>query len=253
MISISKFIAPLLSVLVISFSANALDVRQALNEELQILTLLEPTVETVDSAQLYYFQESINEILTMMDVNVKAGDQELSFAAMTLLQALVRNYQASTSFFGWDNPPDDFSIYTPATEAPLKQLQASYISIQKSFGFDDSPYTTITESTFRKMQKLLKDLEQLPLDDETKKLLRSLWAPIGNVVAVSVAELGDTTCVYKEAQLVVLQIREIYPQLTQISSATAGYNMVRSLIGLNEIYAGFSKLDQTTVIGSCVP
>src|SRR5690606_3860298 len=71
--------------------------------------------------------------------------------------------------------------------------------------------------------------------------LRSLWMPIGETIAV--ASQGDRPRAFEKAQIVIEELRMLYPYFDQISASNAGFDNTLELQGLAEFYADFAPMD----------
>lgn len=222
-----------------------------LNQQLGLLSTIEPTVERIDQARLLVVRKAIEAVIADIRDNKTAGRSEITFQTMRLLQYLIIQYRFSTAFFGWQETPSLLSIYTPQTQVPLTKLKQSYEDLQKSFGIDDTPYTKITSYYFRQMEKLVRQVEQLPLDETFKASLHELLSPIGHTVAI--AEQGDRPKTFRAAKEVLPMIKALYPQFNRLSSTSAGYAAILELQGLTETYAEFAQVDDddSDKNGSC--
>lgn len=212
-----------------------------LEQQINILNTLSPFVERIDQARLLVIKNSVKVVLEDIQNNLSQSRPTTTFQTIRLLQNLIIQYRFSTAFFGWSTPISITSIYSPSIEEYLNELKALSKNIEKNFGLDDSPYTQITANTFKQMQKLLKQLETLPLNDNFKKDLRLLWRPIGETIAI--AEQGDRPRAFEKAKIVIEDLRRLYPQFDKVSASAAGFTNVLELQGLAEFYAEFAQMD----------
>ncbi len=192
-------------------------------------------------ARVLVVKNSAQAVVNDMEKNLREGRKEVTFQTLRLVQNLIVQYRFSQVFFGWTVPRSITSIYTEATAAQLNSLKSLSEAIVSEYGYDDSPYTQITANTFRQMQRLLKQLEDLPLDKSLKAQLRALWPPIGETIAV--AEQGDRPKAFEKAVVVIRLLRALYPLFGEISSSDAGFPMIMELQGLAEFYAEFAQMD----------
>ena len=229
--------------LLLSMAAKAGDeeVVTNLKDQLNILNTLSPFVERVDQARLLVIKNSVNAVLEDIQSNLAQSRPTTTFQTIRLIQNLIIQYRFSTAFFGWSTPISMTSIYSPSIEEYLNELKVLSKSIEQNFGLDDSPYTQITANTFKQMQKLLKQLETLPLNENLKKDLRSLWRPIGETIAI--ATQGDRPRAFEKAKIVIEDLRRLYPQFDKVSASAAGFTNVLELQGLAEFYAEFAQMD----------
>jgi len=214
---------------------------EPLYQQVGLLDFMSPYVERVDMARLLVVRSTVNGVIQDMEANLREGRKEITFQTLRLIQNLIIQYRFSQVFFGWTEPRSITSIYTPQTGDSLAKLKTLSENLVKEYGFDDSPYTQITANTFRQMQRLLKQLEDLPLDAKLKAELRALWMPIGETIAV--AEQGDRPKTFEKAVPVIRQVRTMYSEFDQISSSQAGFAMIMELQGLTEFYAEFAQVD----------
>jgi hypothetical protein len=240
-ISLLCLLAILITTILSTTAEANSEVNNNLNQQIRILETISPFVERIDQARLLVIKNSVHIVITDMKANVEAGRPETTFQTMRLIQNLIIQYRFSQVFFGWTEPVSMLSIYTPSIEEYLVKLKDLSKKIEKDFGLDDSPYTQITANTFKQMQKLLKDLESLPLESNFKKDLRNLWRPIGETIAI--AEQGDRPRAFEKAKIVVEDLRRLYPFFDQVSTSAAGFSQVLELQGLAEFYAEFAQMD----------
>lgn len=210
-------------------------------EQIQLIDNISPFVERVDLGRLMVVRKSVETVKDDMETNVKNGRREVTFQTLRLIQNLIIQYRFSQVYFGWTEPRSITSIYTEISAQDLAALKSHYEAVVSEYGYDDSPYTQITANTFRQMQKLLQQLESLPLDESFKTQLRALWMPIGETIAV--AEQGDRPKTFEKAIPVIQNIREMYPLFDRLSSSDAGFPMILELQGLTEFYAEFAQVD----------
>jgi hypothetical protein len=213
-----------------------------LTEQVKLMSDISPYVERVDMARLLVVKNTSQSVIDDMVKNVATGKKEVTFQTLRLIQNLIIQYRFSQVFFGWTDPRAITSIYTPQTEQSLARLKTLSEQLVNEYGYDDSPYTQITANTFRQMQRLLKQLEDLPIDSALKAKLRALWMPIGETIAV--AEQGDRPKTFEKAIPVIRQIQAMYSEFDRISSSQAGFPMIMELQGLTEFYAEFAQVDQ---------
>ena len=212
-----------------------------LYQQVGLIDFMSPYVERADMARLLVVRNTVNGVIQDMEGNMRQGRKEITFQTLRLLQNLIIQYRFSQVFFGWTEPRAITSIYTPQTGESLAKLKALSEGLVKEYGYDDSPYTQITANTFRQMQRLLKQLEDLPLDPLLKAELRFLWMPIGETIAL--AEQGDRPKTFEKSIPVIRQIRKMYPEFDRISSSQAGFAMIMELQGLTEFYAEFAQVE----------
>lgn len=210
--------------------------------QIALIEAISPYVERIDLARLLVVKNSVAAVKTDMEANIANGKNEITFQTLRLIQNLIVQYRFSQVFFGWTEPRAITSIYTEVTADQLAKLKTLSENMVNEYGYDDSPYTQITANVFRQMQRLLQQLETLPINDELKTNLRSLWPPIGETIAV--AEQGDRPNTFAKAIPVIAQIRTNYPMFDQISSSDAGFQMIMELQGLTEFYAEYAQVDQ---------
>lgn len=221
--------------------AQAIDPTVNFKSQIENLTRIMPVVERPDLARVVAVRSTVNGVLEDINTNVQAGRQPVTFQTLRLIQGLIIQYRYSKSFFGWTKPISINSIYSPSTEKYLTELQNLSIKTEQEYGYDDSPYTQITANTFRQMQKILKQLEDLAIDAELKQKLRDLWQPIGQTIAI--AEQGDRPKTFKKAIEVIELIRTYYPYFDRISSTNAGFSSILEVQGLAEFYAEFAQME----------
>lgn len=230
---------------------DTLEILALLNGQVSLIEEITPTVERVDLARLLIVEKAVNELISDIKANRESGKRDITRKSMRLLDNLIIQYKYSHVFFGWEEDgPSIMSIFTYSTEDELKELQVSYQKLIDIFGLDESPYTTITASIFSQMHKLLKSLEELAIDNDLKKELRSLWPAIGETIAKASIE-GDRPCTFAVASNVVLDVRSLYKDFRKLQSSDVGFSMILELQGLAEFYAEFSHVDRLNNIEKC--
>lgn len=216
--------------------------KSILENQLVLLDKIEPTVERLDLARIIVIRISINTVLNNITSNTAQNLSPITFETMRLVQNLIIKYKFSHVFFGWEETPSPFSIYTLITRSELLELKSIYEKMVIVFGFDASPYTTITSNTFQQMKKLLDDIEKIPSDETLKSKLRSYWPLIGRTIAI--AEQGDRPCAFALASKVIHEIRKLYPSFNEMSDSSAAFDLILEFQGLTEFYAEFSQIDR---------
>jgi hypothetical protein len=240
----------LISFSTIQASSESLEIIEILSKQIQLMDSIEPTVERVDLSRLVVIRKAVNTLKHDIENNKADGKREITRKTMRLLDNLIIQFKYSQVFFGWEDEPSIMSIYTPSTKDELKQLQSSYLGLIDIFGLDDSPYTTITMSTFSQIHKLLNSLEKLSLDDDFKASLRALWPSVGKMIATASVE-GDRLCTFLQAIPVIEEIRSLYLEFNNFSSIHAAYPMIIELQGLTEFYADFGNVDRVNMSEQC--
>lgn len=198
-------------------------------------------VDRIDLARLYSIRVQVEGIIQDMEENVKADRQEINFSTLRKIQNLIVQYRFSHVFFGWSTPRSPVSIFTVATAQSLERLRELQEHVQKEYGYDDSPYTQITSNSFRQMQKLMLQLEDLPIDPLLKSKLRDNWRLVGEVIAI--AEQGDRPLAFAKAIPCIDQLRKFYPLFDQVLTTHAGFPIVLELQGLIEFYADYAQIE----------
>jgi hypothetical protein len=212
------------------------------SDQVALMDKISPYVERIDLARLIVVKKSAEAVSADIVKNLAEGRNEVTFQTLRLVQNLIVQYRFSQVFFGWTTPRSINSIYTEYTAADLAKLQTISTEMVKTYGYDDSPYTQITANTFRQMQRLLQQLETLPMDASFKQQLRDLWQPIGETIAI--AEQGDRPKTFAKAIPVIQLVQALYPMFDKISASEAGFPMIMELQGLTEFYAEFAQMDQ---------
>lgn len=212
-----------------------------LYQQVQLLEEISPFVERVDYSRLVLIQSSVKVIIQDMEENLQQKRNEITFQTLRLIQNLVVQYRFSQVYFGWTTPRAITSIYTERTSQSLESLKALYEKLVTDYGYDDSPYTKITANVFRQMQRLLKQMEDISLEENLKVQLRDLWMPIGETIAI--ADQGDRPKTFEKSIPVINKIRLLYPLFERISSSNAGFPLIMEFQGLTEFYAEYAQVD----------
>lgn len=213
-----------------------------LDEQIKILEQFRPTIGRLYTARLMVIRRAIDDVITDIKENKKNNRALITFQTMRLLQYLIVQYRYSHVFLGWEEKPSLLSMWTPSTADDLQRLRDSYLRLQATFGIDDTPYTKVTSHHFRQLEKLMRQLENLPIENDLKKSLREMLPTIARTIAV--AEQGDRPNTFRAAIKVLPQIRALYPRFNTISGSSAGFSAVLELQGLTETYAEFAQADQ---------
>lgn len=199
-------------------------------------------VDRVDLARLISIRASIQTIVDDLEANVRAKKQEVTFSSLRKIQNLIVQYRFSQVFFGWSTPRSSTSVYTEYTSGALQKLNQLQQEMVVKFGYDDSPYTQITAQSFKQIQKLMYQLEDLPIDSQFKADLRATWRDIGEVIAIS--EQGDRPLAFKKSIPMLEKLRKLYPQFDQVSATNIGFPIVMEIQGLVEFYAEYAQVEQ---------
>lgn len=213
-----------------------------LDEQVKIIDRIRPTVYRIDQARLLVIRKAIEDVATDIKQNKINGRSEITFQTMRLLQYLIVQYRYSHVFLGWEETPNIVSIYTPSTAEDLQKLRTNYQKLQSVFGIDDTPYTKVTSHYFRQLEKLLRQLEALPIDFELKKSIRELLPAMARTIAI--AEQGDRPKTFKAAEKMLPVFRSFYPRFNAISDSAAGFSAILEIQGLTETYAEFAQFDR---------
>lgn len=214
-----------------------------------LLTRLEVSVSRLELARLHVFKKTIDKTVALIEENVRQGRFPFVGHANRSIESLLIQYQFSHAFFGWEEVPQVTSIYSDYMSKELEMLKESYDQLAQAFGQDIVPYTTITESYFRQIHRVLNDLEKTVSDDEVRETLRSLWPSVGH--AISLGYNGDRPCTFAKASLVIQEIRSHYELLNNLSQMSASYSQILELQGLAEFYAEFAQVDRQSDISEC--
>jgi hypothetical protein len=238
----SVFLAMALVIQFVGLNAFAeTEATKPLYRQLDLLKQVQPYVERIDLARLFVIQTSVTSVIKNMESNVAAKKNEVTMETMRLIQGLIIQYRFSQVFFGWTEPKAITSIYAPVIEPQLNEIHSLSQKMVVDYGMDDSPYTQITANTFTQMQKILKQLETLPIDGDLKSELRKLWPSIGETIAI--AGQGDRPRTFEKAIVSIGLIRNLYPQFNRIANSDAGFPMIMELQGLAEFYAEFAQME----------
>jgi hypothetical protein len=147
-------------------------------------------------------------------------------------QILIVTFRYSKSFFQ--------KITTQQTDGLIKRLLEINEQIVADRGFDDSPYTQITLSTFGQLHKLTQDIMNLPVSEDLKKNLKALIPDYGNVMAI--AKQGDRPKTFAAATEVYRKIAALYPMFQEVAPNNQAFETVLGIEGLAEFYAEFAQI-----------
>lgn len=215
---------------------------ELLTKQKDILTEIEPGLERFQRSRIVVIRKAVDVVIADIVNNRSRGQSPVTFQTIRLIQYLIVQYRFSHVFLGWEEPPSPLSIQTPANLQALLDLQVYYQETQHLFGIDDTPYSKITAHYFRLMEKQIREIERLPIDIRIQAALRNLLPAIAHTIAI--AEQGDRPRAFVAADKVIPQLRNLYADFRQISSASAGFAVVFELVGLVETYAEFAQYNQ---------
>ena len=200
-----------------------------LNREIEILNKVSFYVERPDLGRLNFLRDASQRVLEMI---AKKG---LSHSAtIREYQTLIVAYRYSMAYLR--------RISTEEIEPMLQEILRINEEIIADRGFDDSPYTQITYSTFAQLHKLSTDLVALNLSDRLKAEVTDMLPEFGNVLAL--AKEGDRPRTFEAAKRLYSRIKLLYPEFQQISSSNQAFDIVLSIQGLAEFYAEFAQIEE---------
>lgn len=201
-----------------------------LQRQISLIESVQPFVERADLPRLFVLKSASRRVLESLQ---DEGRGPFHNETNREYQQLIVIYRYSKSFL------DDIS--GRHTRGALGELSRITDLIAKTNGFDDSPYSLITMSTFNQLHKLVLQLLELDLEPALREELRGLQPALGKVMAV--ARLGDTFQTYREAIPVCAQVRRLYPRFNAIAASNAAFERTLEIQGLNEWYIDRSKLE----------
>lgn len=224
----------ILTLLVASLTAPAAQAQDAgefdramaqLDRQVALLESLEPSVMRLDLGRLF--------VLRLASQKVKASATTVGLSHMQTFreyQNLIIAFRYSTSFLK--------EIATEETQEAITELQQIADAIAEARGFDDSPYTRITESVYAQIKKLMDQLLTLSVSDDLKKKIQDLTPELGTLIAT--ARQGDRPRTYAAAKPVYEKIAALYSGDTDlfgpIARSNAAFNITLEIMGLNEYY-----------------
>lgn len=206
--------------------------KQQLARQLQILESIQPLIERPELPRLYTLKVVAKRTLHALD--------EFGLAhARTFheFQNLIVAYRYSSAYLN--------DIETDLTRDRIAKLRELTRTISKERGFDDSPYTQITASTFKQIRQLLLQLNSFSIPAALKKEIEPLTVEIGELVALGLQ--GDRLKTLITAIPVYKHIQELYPDFNQIGYSDRAFDVVLEIQGLNEFYGEFSQFDQVAI------
>lgn len=198
-------------------------------------------VERRDLGRLIAIQNAIKNIIKDMAENLEAGREEVTFKTLRRIESIIIQYRFSKSFFGWSSPRSPLSIYNEHSKVELERLRDLQEDLMVTYGYEAYPYSIITASSFRQIQRLLQQLEEFPIDAQLKSELRERWRLIGEVIAI--AEQGDRPLAFAKATQAVDNLRQLYPQFDEFSTINAAFPLIMEIQGLIEFYADYAQND----------
>jgi hypothetical protein len=200
-----------------------------LNQQIAIITKLEPWVELPELSRLYVLKRA--SAMTLSLVNQKGLGNMTTIRAY---QNLIVTYRFSRDFLT--------RITNEVNKEQIDQLVALEQQIATARGFDDSPYTQITANVFTQLYQLVQTLSQLPLQDARFKTeLQDLVPQLGKVIAI--AKEGDRPHTFNAAVPVYDKIKALYPRFDEINRSDAAFNTTLEIMGLNEFYGEFAQAE----------
>jgi hypothetical protein len=200
-----------------------------LKGEISLISDMEPFVQSPDRARLYILKQASQRVLDLI------GSKGLAnMATIREYQVLIVTYRYSKSYFD--------RVETDYTTDDIQKIQGITEKIVADRGFDDSPYTQITLSTFNQLQKLTQDMLALPIKDDLKKGLQEIIPDFGTVVAI--AKQGDRPKTFAAAIGVYKKVEALYPLFHEVASNNQAFDTVLEIEGLAEFYAEFAQVGE---------
>lgn len=205
--------------------------KRQLERQLNLMTNMEQFIERPDLARLFVLKSGV--------MRTAASVNQLGLSHMTTMreyQNQIVAFRFSKAYFRQIS-----SKRAAANIAELVKLNDEIVALR---GFDDSPYTKITSSTFNQMYQLtLQLLGKGPvISDQLSVKLNALKPLFGRVL--SVAAEGDRPTTFREAGIVYKSIKDLYPEFNKIMSSHVAFNIVLEIQGLNEFYAEFAQINE---------
>jgi len=209
--------------------ANEVDVaKQRLSREIALLDSLVPEIERLDQARLIILKKAV---LTVKDSIEKNGLSNRR--TMGTYQELIVKFRFSAAFFT--------EISTPRTVEAIKELLSINEKICDARGFDDTPYTKITQSVYTHMKTLFDALlKNRSIPEKLRTKVQNLIVPIGKLV--SDADVGDRPNTFDAGIKFYKLVVDVYPEFDEIQNSHEAFNIVLEIQGLNEFYGEYAQV-----------
>ena len=215
-----------------SFADEVSDAKARLTRQVQLIESIEPYVERPDLARLYVLRSASQSVLASIEKNGLANKSTFGE-----FQKLIVAYRFSIAFFR--------QIETERSREWIVELLKINDDISKVHGFDDSPYTQITLGVYTQMDKLLAQLNTLPISDALKVTLANVKPVLGEVLAMAKAKEGDRRTVYPVAEKAYIAVKELYPEFAKIAASDRAFEITLEIQGLNEFYGEFAEFEDS--------
>ncbi len=227
-----KTMVLLISLVFISFIAHANEVdiaKQRLSNQIRLLKTLDPEIERLDKARLIILKKAV---IKVQDSISKLGLSNMQ--TMRSYQELIVKFRFSSAFFT--------EISTVRTKDTVKKIIKINEEIRTARGFDDTPYTKITESVYSHMHTLFNQLlDNRSIPNELREKIQGLITPVGKVI--SEAKRGDRPNTFEVGIKFYKLVVDVYPDFDGIASSHETFNIVLEIQGLNEFYGEFAQIN----------
>lgn len=191
-----------------------------------ILSNIESVVERMDLPRLYLLRTRT------ADVNKKVHEKGLShMATIREYQTLIVTFRYSTDYFK--------RISTPKIDGSLSHLTSIVQTIIEERGFDDSPYTQLTLSTFTQLRQLLLELVTQTQNSDLKLAITELMPGFGDVIAR--AGQGDRPKTFESGVRLYRQLTKLHSDLYRWGERGQNFNLVLNIQALIEFYGEYAQ------------
>lgn len=171
---------------------------QQLNELIKMLTEIETVVERPELGRLFLLKKRSQGVLDAIN---KMGLSHMG---------TLRSYQDFIVVFRYSSAYLQH-IRTKKTDEQLSRAINIVNEIAVQRGFDDSPYTQITKSTFEQIRELFLELVNKTGDPLLKSAYSDLLPSLGDVIVKG--KEGDRPDAYEAGKVVYYRIKGLYPLL----------------------------------------
>jgi hypothetical protein len=209
-------------------ASNEVDLmRSTLQKQLKLLVSLKPDMERADLARLSVLETQTRVVLTSIN---EVGLGHVS--TFRSFQNYIIAFRYSETYLAMIKNKDNLEF--------VGEIIKISESIAQKYGFDDSPYTRITENVYMQIYRIFtQQIKQLPISDELRVGIDASIRPIGELL--SIAKQGDRPKTFKKAREVYGLIQNLYRLFDKVSASQQAFLVVLEVQGLNEFYAEFAQ------------
>jgi len=199
---------------------------EQLNDMIKTLGDMEVVVERNDLPRLFLFKKRAQETLDSIN---KSGLSHM--ATIRTYQTLIVVFRFSSAYLQ--------RIRTKKIDPQILHITEIVNDIVKQRGFDDSPYTKLTESTFTQVRQLFVELTDATGDATLRSTYNDLLPALAD--AVVKGSQGDRPEAFAAGIVVYQRIKSLYPFLNSITRSESTFNVVLNIQALTEFYGEYAQ------------